>query len=256
MKVDWHIHSLFSDGRLSVGEIISKAEEMGLDSIAITDHYDPKDPSLAYMCNKGEDEVLKHFEEIRLLGSRSSLEVFAGIETASDMSGEMSVSHRILRAADIVICSPHYTDLEKKGREMMDEEYWSHYKALLLAQASNEADIAGHPEGYLPAPGLEGTTFDERQKLRAEVAERYLDREFYTEYASRLIKSGKAYEIHGASGTPRRWVLEFLRDQGVLFSIGSDAHDLPFLGKNQRGWSLAEELNLRIKKPIGKRRFL
>ena len=256
MKMDWHIHSTFSDGKQSVDELIMNAEKIGLDSIAITDHFDTNDSSLYYMRNKKEEDVLRHFEHIRDAGSKSKIEVFVGIETGSDMDGRMYVSDRILNEADIVICSPHYVDLDKKGRSLMDEEYWEHYKMLLLSQADNQADIAGHPEGYLPAPGLEGTSFEERQRLRAMVAEKYLDEPFYREYASRLKKSGKAFEIHGASSTPRKWVLGLLRDEGVSFSVGSDAHDLPLLGRNERGLELVNELNLKIKRPIGKRRFI
>lgn len=38
MKIDLHIHSLYSDGSDSVEEIIKKAKEMNLDLIALTDH--------------------------------------------------------------------------------------------------------------------------------------------------------------------------------------------------------------------------
>ena len=181
MKMDWHIHSTFSDGQQSVDELIINAERIGLESIAITDHFDINDSSLYYMRDKKEEDVLRHFEYIRDAGSRSKIEVFAGIETGSDMNGRIFVSDRILNEADIVICSPHYIDLDKKGRNLMDEEYWAPYQMLALSQADNQADVAGHPEGDLPAPGLEGTSFEERQRLRAMVAEKYLDEPFYME---------------------------------------------------------------------------
>lgn len=38
MKADLHIHSTFSDGSVSIPEIIEKATAKGLDAIAITDH--------------------------------------------------------------------------------------------------------------------------------------------------------------------------------------------------------------------------
>lgn len=253
-KTDWHIHSDFSDGQLSVEEIVRKAQKLGLQSIAITDHFDPYDRSLRNR-TAGEDELLRHFDRIRRAGSSSSIEVFAGIETGSDMDGSMRLSERILSQCDIVICSPHYLDLEKEGRSVFDAEYWSHYKALLLKQASNAGDVLGHPEGYLPAPGLEGTTFAQRQEIRAEIAEKFLDEAFYRQLGTLLAESGKAFELHGASGTPRQWVVELLADLGVCFSIGSDAHDEAFLGKNDRAWRLAEEKELKIKNPLGKRRF-
>ena len=119
------------------------------------------------MRNKKEEDVLRHFEHIRDAGSKSKIEVFVGIETGSDMDGRMYVSDRILNEADIVICSPHYVDLDKKGRSLMDEEYWEHYKMLLLSQADNQADVAGHPEGYLPAPGFVLPAFPATHAVRS-----------------------------------------------------------------------------------------
>lgn len=254
MKCDYHIHSTFSDGQLSVCEIVSESKKLGLESIAITDHYDPYDFSLVNR-EVGEDDLLRHLDDIRREGIRQGLEVFAGIEAGSDMQGNMRISDRILDECDIVICSPHYVDMEKTGRDAFDPEYWDRYKTLLLAQALNDSDIAGHPEGYLPAPGLEGTAFSERQIIRAQIAEKFLTEDFYQEYGKRLAKAGKAFEIHGASGTPRKWVIELLSSLGVIFSIGSDAHDPVFLGKNQRGWQLADEMKIETIHPLGKRRF-
>ena len=145
--------------------------------------------------------------------------------------------------------------MEKTGRDAFNTEYWERYKTLLLAQALNASDVAGHPEGYLPAPGLEGTSFSERQMIRAQIAEKFLTEDFYQEYGKCLAKNGKAFEIHGASGTPRKWVIELLSSLGVAFSIGSDAHDTGFLGKNQRGWKLADEMKIKTIHPLGKRRF-
>ena len=180
MKCDYHIHSTFSDGQLSVCEIVSESKKLGLESIAITDHYDPYDFSLVNR-EVGEDDLLRHLDDIRREGIRQGLEVFAGIEAGSDMQGNMRISDRILDECDIVICSPHYVDMEKTGRDAFDPEYWDRYKTLLLAQALNDSDIAGHPEGYLPAPGLEGTAFSERQIIRAQIAEKFLTEDFYQE---------------------------------------------------------------------------
>ena len=46
MKMDWHIHSTFSDGKQSVDELIMNAEKIGLESIAITDHFDKNNTTL------------------------------------------------------------------------------------------------------------------------------------------------------------------------------------------------------------------
>lgn len=257
-KVDWHIHSKFSDGQQTVPKLIEASKRLGLTSIAITDHFDPYDYSL---CNREatDDELIAHLQMIREEGEKSGIKVFAGIETATGKDGALRLSDRVMSATDLIICSAHYVehdDIEIVPGEVFNDRYWEAYKLLLLSQAENEADVAGHPEGYLPTLNMIGsTTFEERQRIRAEVAERYLDKEFYIEYGTRLKKSGKAFEIHGASGTPRKWVLDLLSSLGVSFSIGSDAHDLPLLGKNERAWALCEASGYMIKEPLGKRRF-
>ena len=58
MKMDWHIHSTFSDGQQSVDELIMNAEKIGLESIAITDHFDINDSSLYYMRDKKEERFI------------------------------------------------------------------------------------------------------------------------------------------------------------------------------------------------------
>lgn len=256
-RVDWHLHTTFSDGQQSPSELIAAAERMGLENIAITDHYDPFDNSLSnrYV---GDDALIRHLDLVRELGAASSIKVFAGIETATGMDGKLRLSDRVLDACDLVICSPHYVehDYPLTKDDLFSERYWQSYKELLLAQAENDADVAGHPEGYLPCENMvQGTSFYERQQIRARIAERFLDEEFYIEYGKRLSRSGKAFEIHGASNTPRKWVLDLLSSLGVVFSIGSDAHDIPLLGKNERAWELCSSQGYLIKEPIGKRRF-
>lgn len=257
-KVDWHLHTKFSDGQQTVPELIRASKQLDLTSIAITDHFDRYDSSLRNQ-NATDDELISHLHLIREEGEKSGIKVFAGIETATGQDGRLRLSDRVMKACDIIICSPHYVahdDIEIVPGCVFNDRYWERYKELLLSQAENEADVAGHPEGYLPTLNMIGkTTFEERQMIRAEVAERYLDEPFYREYGKRLKKSGKAFEIHGASGTPRKWVLELLSSLGVYFSIGSDAHDLPLLGKNERAWELCSSSGYLIKTPLGERRF-
>ena len=256
-KVDYHIHSKFSDGQQTILELVKRAKAIGLESIAITDHYDSFDKSLR---NKDatDSQLLTHLKTIREIGDANEFEVFAGIETATSQDGKLRLTEEVQKACDLIICSPHYVEYDKpliKG-DYFNKEYWELYKELLLNQAANEADIAGHPEGYLPCNEMFGlTSFEERQQIRASIAQRYLDEAFYLEYAKALVKSKKAVELHGASETPRFWVVRLLKESGVCFSIGSDAHDYPLLGKNERAWNLAEELKLEIKNPLGFRRF-
>jgi len=38
MKIDLHIHTTASDGQLTPSEVVRRASELGMETIAITDH--------------------------------------------------------------------------------------------------------------------------------------------------------------------------------------------------------------------------
>ena len=65
-KVDFHIHTWFSDGSISPAELVKQAKENGYDKIAITDH-------------DGIDGIKEAQEAGRQLG----LEIIPGIELAT-----------------------------------------------------------------------------------------------------------------------------------------------------------------------------
>ena len=247
--IDWHVHSTFSDGQMAVEELLDSALKLGITSIAITDHWDPYDFSQENR-TKTDAELFLHLEHIREEGRKRELEVFAGIETATGSDGKIRLSGKIIESCDIIITSPHYVAYDGPivVGEYFNDEYWASYKSLVIAQAKNRGDILGHPEGYLPiTPMLEaGTTYERRQQIRASISERYLDKPYYETLSDALLCSGKALELHGASLTPREWVVELLAKRGVLFSIGSDAHAVSLLGKNERAAILVERYNLKL----------
>lgn len=255
-NVDWHVHSSFSDGADPVEKLLQRADELQLQSIAITDHYDPSDDTLLNHAARPED-VLRHFAHIRELAKGYSFEVFCGIETCTDEDGKLPVEETVLSACDIVITSPHF--IQHAGGlgpgDWMDSSYWVAYKRKLLAMAAGPGDVLGHPEVYLPFKHLlpPGTTFEDRLAMSLKIADAYFDATYISQLAEALNSTGKAYELHGMGSSPRQWVIESLNAAGVSFSIGSDAHTAKHLGCNQRAWRLANELGLRIKCPLAKR---
>lgn len=250
--IDYHVHTTFSDGEKTPEEVISLAVSLGIEKLAITDHFDVFDPGLSGK-HKTAGELFRHFDAIKSAAEGKPITVCCGVETCTDEYGSLRMDRECIAACDLIITSPHYIEGSypfQRGEYFCDA-YWQAYKKKLLLMAEGEGDVLGHPEGYLPiGPMLgEGTTYEGRQEICRRISESYFDLPFIRELGKRLKKSGKAYELHGATNTPREWVVEALAEQGILFSSGSDAHAVNILGKNERAMELAEKYNLRLYEP-------
>jgi len=226
-RADLHVHSSFSDGEEGVEGILHLARAAGVECVAVTDHFDPFDPSWRHL---SEEALCAHLERIReAAAALPELRVLCGIETCTDFAGRLRVSDRVRRACDLIITSPHYVeyDGELAPGNHFDERYWNRYKEKVLHMAGGEGDILGHCEGYLPygkllAPG--STTYEERQELARRIADRYFDAAYLKDLAAALKASGKAAELHCATRTPRIRVIDAFVAAGVNLSAGSDAH--------------------------------
>src|SRR5208283_4049576 len=68
-KADLHMHSTYSDGALSPGDVIVKAKEAGLQTISITDH-----------------DSVGGLEETLALGKQYEIEVVPGVELSATLN--------------------------------------------------------------------------------------------------------------------------------------------------------------------------
>jgi predicted metal-dependent phosphoesterase TrpH len=71
MKVDLHVHTNFSDGEDTPGEVVAKAKALGLSAVAITDH-----------------DSLEGIEPAIAAGRRYNLEIIPGVELGSEYHGQ------------------------------------------------------------------------------------------------------------------------------------------------------------------------
>jgi predicted metal-dependent phosphoesterase TrpH len=105
MKADLHIHSNWSDGSLSVGEIVKTAKALKLRAVSVTDH-DTMD---------GQEEVLDE-------GARQDLAIISGIEiSALDSESDRKIHILGYRVQDrdgiSRACRPF---LEDRGRAVLE----------------------------------------------------------------------------------------------------------------------------------------
>lgn len=247
MKADFHIHTSFSDGNISYVQILNKAKEIGLECVAITDHFDKYDGNLKKY-ELTEEMLARHFLSIRSHAEDIGVKVLCGIETCTDFYGNLRLDDRVLEMCDIIITSPHYVEYDDElvSGNYYDRCYWERYKEKVLNMARGQGDILGHCEGYLPLGGLlvpNTTTYEQRKDICKSIAEKFFDKEYVHELSSALTKSGKALELHCVTQTPRETVIESIAKAGVVFSIGSDAHVLAAVGNTSWGAGMLEKYN-------------
>lgn len=234
LKIDYHMHTTFSDGEPTYKQVIDRAKELGLDCIAITDHFDPYDPNPRVNCLK-EEELLKFFKQIKTYAEEVGQRVLCGLETCTDYKGNLRLSDKVIESCELIITSPHYVEYHKEliPGNYFDDCYWESYKEKLLNMAAAGGDILGHAEAYLPYRELlvpNTTDFEGRIALALKIANKYFDEKYIDELTKALKKSKKAYELHCATSTPREWVIEKLIKEDIKLSFGSDAHGLSKVG--------------------------
>ncbi len=245
LKVDYHIHSSFSDGQPDYRQILDRARELHLNEIAITDHFDRYDANERTR-SITDDELLHHFDAIRAYGGKINQAVLCGIETCTDFTGNLRISDRVYHSCDIIITSPHYVEYsgELVPGNYFDEGFWESYKEKVLNMAGGPGDILGHCEAYLPYGRLlipDTTTFEQRKALAGGIAERFFDDAYINELVKAVKKSGKAVELHCITSTPRERVIKRLADGGASLSLGSDSHVLSGVGNVSWGLNMLEK---------------
>ncbi len=234
--IDNHVHSSFSADSDTDAEIVcNKAAAFGLDGVVFTDHldYDYPDEDIFYI---DFDKYSEYMDELK---SRyeGKLRIFKGIEVGIQPH-VLNESARVVRKYDFdyVIGSIHIIDGIDPYRGVYYEgknarEAYGRYLREILFMVDNFADFdnAGHFE-YITRYAC----YDDRSL-------RYFDHaDLLDEILKKLIYKGKGFEINTGSfrDKPGITTIEFdsqllkryLELGGEIISLGSDAHQLEYLG--------------------------
>jgi putative hydrolase len=190
---DYHVHCNYNDhsaSDLTVKNIISRAEKIGLTVIALTEHV-----------RRTSDWVPRYLGEIRAetaLASSNKLKVIAGFEAKILRDGSIDCHEEYSRDY-LVVASFHSI--------FGDKRIW--IDALKKAIQNPDVDVIGH---LAPEP-----TFD-------------LNDDELSELASMIFSNDKIIELNAKyHRPPPRWLLKFKEHQ-VRFHLGSDAHSLEEIG--------------------------
>lgn len=221
IHADLHMHTTWSDGKLSIPEMAEAARRRGRKFICITDH-----SQYATIANGlSVERILQQQEEVRRVDAEMGpdFRVFHGVELDIRSDGTLDYPDDVLEKLDFVIASLHYS--LRQERAVITQR-------LLNAIRNPHVDLIGHPRGQLIS--------------RREAADLDMDAVFEAAKAH-----GTALEINA---NPERLDLEaqYARRAvglGILIAINTDAHaekemDLMQFGvlTARRGWVEAKDV--------------
>ncbi len=217
-RVNWHIHSTFSDGKLSPKEIVDIANTYNC-TIGISDHLDPR---FGIMNN---DLFNKYLEELNKYNIYKSIEI--------SLFYELPIDINLLSELDYIIAGVH----DVAGMYLFDDikdidldNYLLEWKRLLLfAFQHYNIDIWAHPTLLL-------------KYYRGKELEI-----LYNQWWDDMIEATKVYNI--AIEISSRWktpieLLARALELGAKFSIGSDAHKIDEIIQVDYSYQIIKKLNI------------
>src|SRR5687767_8943400 len=208
-----HCHTMYSDGKHSVEQMVATAEALGMKYITITDH----SPTAFYAGGVKIDRLQQQWEEIERVQEQTKIKILKGTESDILQDGSLDYPDWILEQFDVIVASIH-------SRYKMNSEQMT--KRVVTAMRQPVFKIWGHALGRL---------IQRRPPFDCDV-ERILDV---------IAESRAAVEINGDPyrlDMEPRWVRE-ARKRKIKFVISVDAHSAGALnnvvygvGIARRGW--------------------
>ncbi len=191
-----HFHTVYSDGRNTLDEMIGAAVERGFKYAAVCDH----SKAAFYANGLSEERILKQKDEAAKISEENDIYLFQGIESDILADGNLDYSDDFLNNFHFVTASIH-------SRFSMDEAQMT--ARILRAVENPHTDLLAHPSGRLLL-SREPYKFDVKKVIDACAA------------------NNVAIEINS---NPRRLDLDwrwiyYAREKGCLFSINPDAHSI------------------------------
>jgi len=204
-----HCHTMYSDGKHSVEQMVAAAEAMGMKYITITDH----SPTAFYAGGVKIDRLQEQWEEIDRVQERTVVKILKGTESDILQSGLLDYPDWILEQFDVIVASIH-------SRYKMNSDQMT--QRIVTAMQQPVFKIWGHALGRL---------IQRRPPFECRVEE-ILDV---------IAESRAAIEINGDPyrlDMEPRWIRE-ARKRKIKFVISVDAHSMNALHNVQYGVGIA-----------------
>jgi len=196
IKSNLHMHSTYSDGKLSMLDMAKAAIKRGLKVIVFSDHSVSLGVANGLSIERHKQQAAEIKKIQKQLGDQITILHSSEVEIKAD--GSLDYADDFLASLDLVVASLHSS--LRQPREKITER-------LLKAVNNPHVDIIGHPTER-EIPDREGADLDMEVILQA------------------AAKSGVAMEI---SASPYRLDLDDpharrAKELGVLLSVNTDAH--------------------------------
>jgi DNA polymerase (family 10) len=134
IKGDLHVHSLYSDGHVSIKDLAGLARAMKYEYIAICDH----SQSVKYAHGLSPERLHKQIQEIHQLNQEfKDFRILKGTEVDILQDGQLDLPDKILKELDIVVAAVH-TGFKKNVTER-----------ILKAMENPLVTAIAHPSGRL-----------------------------------------------------------------------------------------------------------
>lgn len=215
-----HVHTTWSDGRVSVEGMATAARERGFSYIVVCDH----SRSTSIAGGLSIDDLRRQIDEVRRVNdAMDGIEILAGSEVDILADGSLDYPDDVLAELDCVVASVHAAFRLSRAEQTA---------RMLRALANPWLDVVGHPTGrrLLSRDGID------------------VDMEAVLDAAA---GHGVALEING---DPHRLDLDWrwhraATDRGILLSIDPDAHRISEIEEllasgiefARKGWVTAEQ---------------
>jgi putative hydrolase len=229
---DYHCHSLYSDGRADMEEMVRAAARRGFMEVAITDH-GPGALGIGVKTAAVYREVRERAEELN--SRQDHIRVLVGAEAnITSLAGDLDLPEELAQEMDVLIVGMHpYTvpetwqdgcrlfavnHLRHLGQGWRQRAINANTKAITACLNHNDVDILAHPGLF----------------FQVDVEE----------VAWACVKNQVLFEINCGHEYPDLSDIIIAERVGVDFIIDSDAHFPDSVGKFEYGQSIVSRLAL------------
>ncbi len=249
--MDLHMHTVFSDGKNTPGEIVQEAVRLGLDTVGISDH-SHLDP-----CGMTLEATAEYRREIARLKKKyaGQIRVLCGLER-DFISDDFGAYDYVIGSVHLLTMPDgHHVSVDwtaEKQWEGVEKYFGGDWYAFAEAYYATEAkvvevtkcDIIGHFDLI--------TKFIE-QEPRFDVLHPRYERA-WKQAADILLKTGKPFELNNGAISrgyrtepyPAREIRDYIRQHGGKMLLSSDSHSKDTIGFRFGEYSGEADLQLTV----------